>query len=189
MLGGLDSFEPDRSGGFRGWLYAVARHKLVDHFRAGRDEAELPPSLAADLESSRTQDQRAIEQAITLHAALDAIRGDFDAHNWQAFERTVLGHEATADVATDLGTSTSTAAVRQARFRILLRLRVKQVSSDQAKLNRRLTYLGLPPPSSASEVKTYPSEATLSEIYCNRSHSASAVTMSLTPRTNRLARP
>jgi hypothetical protein len=58
---------------------------------------------------------------VVLHAALSAIRDDYDAHNWEAFERTVLGGEAAVDVAANL--NITPVSVRQARFRILQRLR------------------------------------------------------------------
>ena len=49
------------------------------------------------------------------------LKPEYEPHNWDAFWRTTIGNEATADVAADLAMSTK--AIRQARFRILKRLR------------------------------------------------------------------
>lgn len=123
---GIENFRVrDADGGFRGWLYGITRHKLMDHYRrrAKQEAAEgaaaeqelvaIPPEPdAADADDERT---------IVLHAALEQIRYDFDEHNWQAFYRTAIGEEAAIDVAADLGLSPG--AVRQAKYRVLRRLR------------------------------------------------------------------
>lgn len=127
VVEGLAAFQPGRAGGFRGWLYGVTRHKLADHFRRRPDHAPLQDGMSPGgelpeaLSESPSDDEQAFEATLTVHAALDAIRDDFTARNWQAFERTALGDETAVDVAAQLGMTP--AAVRQARFRILRRLR------------------------------------------------------------------
>jgi RNA polymerase sigma-70 factor (ECF subfamily) len=129
----LSTFERGRNGGFRGWLYGITRHKLADHFR--RRELTQPllsdGDIAAVLLAQRDhslegdiEDMNLLQPddlTVVLHAALNAIRDDFDAHNWEAFERTVLRGEAAVDVAANL--NLTAVAVRQAKFRILQRLR------------------------------------------------------------------
>jgi RNA polymerase sigma-70 factor (ECF subfamily) len=127
ILGGLAAFDPDREGGFRGWLHGITRHKVADHFRHHDATQNLTGDVAAISEvgladwADPDEAAQADDAAILLHAALDAIRGDFNDHNWQAFERTVLRGESPTDVAADLGLTP--AAVRQAKFRVLRRLR------------------------------------------------------------------
>jgi RNA polymerase sigma-70 factor (ECF subfamily) len=125
LLTGIADFRPGAaSGGFRGWLYGIARHKLADHFRrkardaAGGEMAGHEP--LAPLPDSST-DESADDAALVLHAALEQIRPDFDEHNWQAFYRTTIERQAAVDVAAQLGLTPG--AVRQGKFRILRRLR------------------------------------------------------------------
>jgi len=115
-------------GGFRGWLYGITRHKLADHLRVrskqgaaagGSSAQQMLAALPAKVNANDADE--ADERAIVLHAALEEIRGEFDEHNWQAFYRTAIGREAAVDVAGDLGLTPG--AVRQAKFRVLRRLR------------------------------------------------------------------
>jgi RNA polymerase sigma-70 factor, ECF subfamily len=126
--GGLVTFEAERGGGFRGWLYGITQHKLADHFRHARPTQPLATGadelLAEWRVSDRAEGERSQEMddlVLVLHAVLEAIRPDFDDHNWQAFERTMLHGQAPMDVAADL--QLTPAAVRQAKFRVLRRLR------------------------------------------------------------------
>ena len=62
-----------------------------------------------------------IELPALLQRTLVVIRSDFDDNTWQAFWRlTVEGHAA-GDIAVELGISPG--AVRQAKYRVLCRLR------------------------------------------------------------------
>lgn len=127
----IGTFRRDEArGGFRGWLYGITRHKLADHFRdrahqpaAGGDRAEprqRPADSFAPLPEPADSDA-ADEHAIVLHAALEQIRGEYDEHNWQAFFRTAIRQESAVAVAADLGLTPG--AARQAKFRVLRRLR------------------------------------------------------------------
>jgi len=126
LVTGIGNFRTREAGGeFRGWLYGITRHKLADHFRVRSQQAsaggpEAGQEMIASFPEPSAADE-ADEHAIVLHAALEQIRPDFDAHNWQAFYRTAIRQEAAADVAADLGLTPG--AVRQAKFRILRRLR------------------------------------------------------------------
>jgi RNA polymerase sigma-70 factor (ECF subfamily) len=52
---------------------------------------------------------------------LEYVRGEFEPRTWQMFWRTVVDDVPTAAVATELGVSTN--SVRQARSRVLRRIR------------------------------------------------------------------
>ncbi len=56
-----------------------------------------------------------------LHRALDLVKGDFNTITWQAFSRVTLQEHSIQDVARDLKLTEN--AVRQAKFRVLRRLR------------------------------------------------------------------
>lgn len=126
LVTSIDSFRSSNaSGGFRGWLYGITRKKLADHFRrraqqaVARGGSTSQQQFAAIPKPTETDD--GYDRAIVVHAALEQIRGDFDEHNWQAFYRTAIGQELAIDVAADLGMTAG--AVRQAKFRVLRRLR------------------------------------------------------------------
>jgi RNA polymerase sigma-70 factor (ECF subfamily) len=123
----LARFRHDRpSDTFRGWLRIITRNKLLDHFRrresqpggeGGTDalrrlhrlaEAELPEDSADDLSG-------------LYHRGLDLVRAEFEDRTWQAFWRVAVDGQSPADVAADMGMTS--AAVRKAKSRVLLRLR------------------------------------------------------------------
>jgi RNA polymerase sigma-70 factor (ECF subfamily) len=125
----IGSFQRARPGDtFRGWLRTIARHKVLDFWRArarapgaaGGSEAlqrlnELPDQEPAD------DPEDAEQVSAVFHRALEMLRGEFEPRTWQAFWRaTVDGQTATA-VAAELGMTAS--AVRMAKSRVLRRLR------------------------------------------------------------------
>jgi len=119
---------------FRGWLWAITRYKIQDHFRlqdreprpAGGDDAHellqkmpapgvyLPPDLADPPDDPD-------ERAGVIQRTLDYLRPSFEEHVWQAFWQMTLGERAAAEIGTELGMTPE--AVRQAKFRVLKRLR------------------------------------------------------------------
>ena len=60
-------------------------------------------------------------QAAVVHQAIDLIRGEFQERTWQAFWRLTVVGDSAAAIAEDLGINEK--AVRQAKYRILCRLR------------------------------------------------------------------
>ena len=60
-------------------------------------------------------------QQMILLRALEFVQSEFEPKTWQAFWRTKIDEQKTADVAGDLGMTTG--AVRKARFRVMHRLR------------------------------------------------------------------
>lgn len=119
----LDQF-CQQEGVFHAWLWQITINQVRLHFRQRQrnpvptDDAQLqqwPDSGHAEepeLERSRNR---------VIRRALDLIRGDFSEQTWTAFVRTSLQGESCQGVAAELGMTAN--AVRQARFRVLRRLR------------------------------------------------------------------
>ena len=125
---GIADFRRDRpDDSFRGWLWTITRNKVFDHFRKHNRQPDA--AGGADQQQWLAQMEQPQPPGPTdpagdtslVHLAMEAIRGDFEDASWEAFWRmTVQGHTS-AEIAADLGISKS--AVRQAKYRILHRLR------------------------------------------------------------------
>ena len=113
---------------FRGWLHGVTRHRVLEHFRrvrrhipaVGGSDAQGLILNQPDLEVEPDDEEQTLSGQLYRHA-LELIRGEFEARTWQMFWRSVVDGLPTGSVAAELGVSA--AAVRQARSRILRRIR------------------------------------------------------------------
>ena len=131
VLARIDDFRRDKPGdSFRGWLWKITCNKLGDHFRrvatrpgaAGGSDAyqqfqQLPDMPAED----SVNFCGLVTDREVLHRMLELIRPDFEGKTWQAFWRLAADGDAAADIAQDLGMTAK--AVRQAKYRVLQRLR------------------------------------------------------------------
>lgn len=125
VMRGISQFHRDREGDtFRGWLWAITRNKIIA-CRRGR-----PPALTGTsaLEASSGSDgdasdpaERALEARIVYWRALAVIRGTVEERTWQAFWSVTVEGRAAADVAAELGMSSS--GVYRAKSHVLGRLR------------------------------------------------------------------
>lgn len=116
-------------GGFRGWLWTIARNRIRDHYRALKGKAQAVggtnaleqihqlPEHVPDPDS----ESGIAELSGLRRRALDLVRGDFEEQTWQAFWRAAVEGDSPADIAADLGVSVWT--VYKARARVLSRLR------------------------------------------------------------------
>jgi RNA polymerase sigma-70 factor (ECF subfamily) len=132
VAGGLDRFRKDQPHDtFRGWLAVIARNKVRDYYRGRADRPAAVGGTEANLRLAQvfdpvgsTEDLEPEEAAAfsdVLRRALDAIRGEFHEHTWQAFWGVVVDGKSTADIAAALHMQPG--AVRVAKSRVLMRLR------------------------------------------------------------------
>jgi RNA polymerase sigma-70 factor (ECF subfamily) len=128
---GIAEFEHGQQRGrFRGWLWTITRNKISDQYRqrAGRLDAaggsgndlgqvampEQPPDDESDEDHRR-------ELTGLVRRAVEAVRAEFEPSTWDAFWRVVVDCQRVAEVACAL--EISPGAVRQAKWRVLRRLR------------------------------------------------------------------
>jgi len=127
----LVDFRRDRPGDtFRGWLRGIARHVLLAHRRVRRAEpsarggtdAFVSLQQVADLDSDLPdQDDLPAEVDALNRRALDQVRGEFEAKTWNLFWQVAVEGNSPVDVAA--AHQSTPAAVRQAKSRVLRRLR------------------------------------------------------------------
>ena len=131
-LGSFRYEKPEDS--FRGWLWTICRNKIRDWFRARQGQPtaatggshaqrmlhDVPDWISSEDPADEPEVDPASEAAL-MRRALELVKDDFNEKTWQAFWRlTIDGHPA-KDIASDLGMSDN--AVRQAKFRVLKRLK------------------------------------------------------------------
>ncbi len=130
----MTNFRRDRPrDSFRGWLWTICRSKIMDHFRHGQREAQAEggtdaqqqlaqiPDSPPDL-SSATDSFGGDEHELELRS-LELLRSEFEDRTWQAFWRMAIDGHAAAEIAEDWGMTRK--AVRQAKYRVLRRLRLE----------------------------------------------------------------
>jgi RNA polymerase sigma-70 factor (ECF subfamily) len=126
----LPAFRRDRPGDtFRGWLRGVTRIALLRHGRAagrqpraagGTDALEHLQAIPAAAPADDEDDEPAERNAL-YRRALELVRGEFEAKTWRMFWASTVEGRPPADVAAEL--NVSSAAVRQAKSRVLRRLK------------------------------------------------------------------
>ena len=124
----LKDFRRDRAGdSFRGWLRGVARNKTLLFFR--RRDARGPGGtdfyrkslLVPDPAYDAPDQEEGVLIGALYQQALSLVRDGFEERTWQAFWRVAVEGQAPDLVARDL--NVSPAAVRQAKSRVLRRLK------------------------------------------------------------------
>lgn len=128
----IDGFRRERpEDTFRGWLWTVARNKVRDHVRRTQDRPsadggtiayERLQQLADDAPEPWDDDeQRSMTEQGVVGRALALIKTEFEPTTWQAFWIATVDQRTTDEIAVSLGITKQ--AVRQAKYRVLRRLR------------------------------------------------------------------
>lgn len=127
----IDRFESGGvEGAFRGWLCTITHNKIRDFFRkqyrrfpaTGGTTMQAALQQIAEPISSDSQTASGDDPVGSLYRrALRMVREEVAENTWQAFWRTAVEQQHTADVAADLGMTQN--SVRQAKSRVLRRLR------------------------------------------------------------------
>jgi RNA polymerase sigma-70 factor (ECF subfamily) len=124
----LGSFRHDRPGDtFRGWLRVVTHNQVLLHFR--RDDRH-PVAQGGSKAWDRLQnvadplpdpEEEQVEKNQLYRRALEQVRAEFEENTWRAFWRTAIDERPPATLTEELGMRT--AAIRQAKSRVLRRLK------------------------------------------------------------------
>jgi len=128
---GVASFRREKPGdSFRSWLLTITLNNIRNYLRVeGRRAGAVGGTdMQEQLAQLPDEDPSTIDSSVDHHAevglkhrAMEAVRNEFEQSTWECFWRmTALGHTST-EIAEDLGMTK--AAVRQAKCRVLLRLR------------------------------------------------------------------
>ncbi|MBL8814931.1 MAG: sigma-70 family RNA polymerase sigma factor [Planctomyces sp.] len=130
LVSSLHRFEHRHVGSFRAFLWVLTRNQLARYFRsksqreaaAGGTDAWLRMATVAEALSEDPDPQTGPGQLNELtQRAIRAVQAEFEPRTWQMFWQTVVNLRPTSEVATEFGVHT--AAVRQARSRVLRKLR------------------------------------------------------------------
>ena len=125
---GLATFRRDRPGdSFRGWLRGITRNQVLMYFRRNQGR---PRPVGGSVALGQVQnlpdllvepaDEEA-EVSLVYRRAVEQVRGEFEQRTWDIFWRTVVEGISPAAVAEEM--HTTPAAVRQAKSRVLRRLK------------------------------------------------------------------
>ncbi len=114
---------------FRGWLRVISRNRIATYFRKNAGKAQATGGSTAQMAiqavpSNENDPTTDLEEKSGIYSrALRLIQTEFEDRTWRAFIETAINHRAAPDVALDLNISPG--AVRQARYRVLRRLKAE----------------------------------------------------------------
>lgn len=123
---GVETFQRNHKGSFRSWLRTITRNQTYDFFRRhGREVPTLDNVDALD-QFARSVDSASgnpadKERNLLTQRALKLVCNEFEAKTWQAFWRCTIDDADVGEVAAELAMTKG--AVRQAKYRVLQRLR------------------------------------------------------------------
>ena len=130
---GIGSFqrEHNQRGAFTAWMWRVTQSKILNHHnRVSRQPAAIGGSdirhrfnAEPDPFPDETQTRSGCSDSSLVMRAAELVRPEFKETTWQAFWRVAIQEQPTDEVAAAL--NMSTAAVRQANYRVRRRLRAE----------------------------------------------------------------
>ena len=120
----IDSFRRDEPGqSMRRWLSQIAKNKIGDWYRT---HSKLPKAAGINDTGYQScyddQDEsNAVEDRALMSRAINLIQTDFSQTTWRCFYDMVVENKSASEIAVEL--SMAPKAVRQAKYRVLHRLR------------------------------------------------------------------
>ena len=135
--------DPER-GSFRGWLYRIARNRLLNSLRnerrrgraGGGSDIERLLALQPDATGNNDHDDDSREldteyrRRLFLMAAR-TIERDFSRSTWQAFWQTAVLSREVAAVAAELGLSAGAVYIAKSRVLARLKSRVQELAGEE----------------------------------------------------------
>ena len=130
VASGIDRFRSDGpNDSFRGWLWTITRNAVRRSYdrrlsrpdAVGGTDAQQRIQQVPDLASEPPSSQQLDDNLAIVHGALELLRDEFEERTWQAFWRATVAGQSAAEIAQDLAMTPG--AVRQAKYRVLARLR------------------------------------------------------------------
>lgn len=112
---------------FRGWLRGISRNTVLMHFRKAGKQPRASGGTEAYMvlqnfsEPAELEEESPAQLSELYHRALTLVRTEFEDVTWTAFWRVVVDGQSPSVVAQEMGVSA--AAIRQAKSRILRRLK------------------------------------------------------------------
>ncbi len=129
VAAGLGDFRRDRPGDtFRGWLCGITRNQMLLYFRrnqnrpqaeGGSDHWEQLKAVPDHL--AQADADEAAEISALYRRAVEQVRAEFEPQTWQAFWLTAV--EGRSPPSMEQETGMTAAAIRQAKSRVLRRLK------------------------------------------------------------------
>jgi RNA polymerase sigma-70 factor (ECF subfamily) len=115
----MPTFRRDEAGqSFRGWVYAITRNRVIDHFRARDPAGPLPEHLPQQSDPGEADDLRRDAIHLLVRSCVAQYAGD---RGFRAFQRTAVDGLTSAQAAAELGMTDE--AVRKHKARWIRRLR------------------------------------------------------------------
>lgn len=114
---------------FRGWLWTITRHELSKFFKRHGDRTHAvggsgAAGMLTQVPDWVTDEECPVDDSAeseVVRRAAELIRSDFEEHTWQAFWLSAVEELSTPEIVKRLDMTPG--AVRQAKFRVLARLR------------------------------------------------------------------
>lgn len=129
-------------GTFRSWLYTIARNHLNNFFRksarqpkgSGRTTLLNVVNQIEDEDANMEAHWELEHRQRMFEWAAEQIRGNYEKHSWEAFERIALKQEDAATVADSLGMKLGAVYVAKSRITAKLRELIESVAGEWPEL-------------------------------------------------------
>jgi len=140
VAGAARQWTPDPArGSFRGWLYRIARNRLVNSLRyqqrhgraAGGSDIQRLLEIQPDAPEGDTREIDTEYRRRLFQLAARSIERDFSRSTWQAFWQTAVLAREVAAVAAELGMSTGAVYIARSRVLARLRSRVQELAGEE----------------------------------------------------------